>query len=94
METGSGKARNSSGRRTTVSVQLGPSGAIEKVNTSLAGIGTNPAQYLIAMEYLKMLKEVAQADEGQKTVFMPYESASVLGAIGGLKEMLGSVGRT
>ena len=42
--------------------------------------GTNPAQYLIAMEYLKILKEVAMADEGQKTVFMPYESASVLGA--------------
>ncbi|MHC4844651.1 MAG: SPFH domain-containing protein [Planctomycetota bacterium] len=70
----------------------GEAGAIEKVNTALTGVGTNPAQYLIAMEYLKMLKEVAMAEEGQKTVFMPFESAGVLGAIGGLKEMLGTIG--
>lgn len=70
----------------------GEAGALEKIATALQDVGTNPAQYLIAMEYLKMLKEVAMASEGQKTVFMPYESASVLGAIGGLKEMLGSVG--
>lgn len=70
----------------------GEAGAIEKVNTALTGVGANPAQYLIAMEYLKMLKEVAMGETGQKTVFMPFESAGVLGAVGGLKEMLGSIG--
>ena len=33
-----------------------------------------------------------KVDEGQKTVFMPFESANVLGAVGSLKEMLGSIG--
>jgi len=70
----------------------GEAGAIEKVNTALATSGVNPAQYLIAMEYLKMMREIAKSDNGQKTVFMPYESANVLGALGGLKEMLGAVG--
>jgi regulator of protease activity HflC (stomatin/prohibitin superfamily) len=66
----------------------GEAGAIEKVAAALGATGTNPAQYLIAMEYLKMMKEIAMAEGGQKTVFMPYESANVLGALGGLKEML------
>ena len=52
---------------------------------ALTSSGISPAQYLIAMEYLKMLREVASAEEGQKTVFMPFESANVLGAVGGIK---------
>jgi regulator of protease activity HflC (stomatin/prohibitin superfamily) len=70
----------------------GEAGALEKVSTALTGVGMNPAQYLIAMEYLKMMREIAMSRDGQKTVFMPYESASVLGAAGGLKEIFGSVG--
>jgi regulator of protease activity HflC (stomatin/prohibitin superfamily) len=70
----------------------GEAGAIEKITASIAGTGTNPAQYLIAMEYLKMLREVAMSEHGQKTVFMPFESVGVLGAVGGLKEMLGATG--
>ncbi len=72
----------------------GEAGAIEKVTNALAGAGTNPAQYLIAMEYLKMMREIAVGQGGSKTVFLPYESANVLGALGGLKEMLNSVGGT
>jgi len=70
----------------------GEAGAIEKVNAALATTGVNPAQYLVAMEYLKMMKEIAMTEGGQKTVFLPYESANVLGALGGIKEMLGTVG--
>ncbi|MGQ0552415.1 MAG: SPFH domain-containing protein [Planctomycetota bacterium] len=66
----------------------GEAGAIEKVNTALAATGVNSAQYLIAMEYLKMMKEIAMQSEGQRTVFMPYESANVLGSIGGIRELL------
>jgi regulator of protease activity HflC (stomatin/prohibitin superfamily) len=79
-------------RRKLVLEAEGESAAISKVNESLTGVGVSPAQYLIAMEYLKVLKEVATSEKGQKTVFLPYESASVLGAVGGLKEMLGAVG--
>jgi len=66
----------------------GEAGAIEKVAAALSTSGVNPAQYLIAMDYLKTLKEIAMADGGQKTVFMPFESAAVLGSLGSLKELL------
>ncbi|HTE05839.1 MAG TPA: SPFH domain-containing protein [Planctomycetota bacterium] len=66
----------------------GEAGAIEKVSAALAATGTNPAQYLIALEYLKMMREIAASEHGQKTVFLPYESAAVLGSIGSLKELL------
>lgn len=79
-------------RRRLILKAEGESEAIRKVNESLSGAGVSPAQYLVAMEYLKMLKEVAASDAGGKTVFMPFESAGVLGAIGGLKEMLGAAG--
>jgi regulator of protease activity HflC (stomatin/prohibitin superfamily) len=54
----------------------GEAGAIEKVNAALAGSGISPAQYLVSMEYLKMMKEIASRRR-QKTVFMPFESANV-----------------
>jgi len=66
----------------------GEAGAIEKVSAALSASGTNPAQYLIALEYLKMMREIAAGSGGQKTVFLPYESAAVLGSIGSLKELL------
>ena len=66
----------------------GEAGAIDKVNAALSGSGINPAQYLVAMEYLKMMKESAMVHDGQKTVFMPYESANVLGALGGVRELI------
>ena len=70
----------------------GEAGAIEKVTGSLKDSGVNPAQYLVAMEYLKMMREIATSQAGSKTVFMPYESSNVLGAIGGIKELLGITG--
>ena len=70
----------------------GEAEAIRKVAESLSGAGVSPAQYLVAMEYLRVLKDIAVSDAGQKTVFLPYESAGTLGAIGGLKEMFAAVG--
>lgn len=66
----------------------GEAGAISQVADALRDAGTDPAQYLIAMEYLKMMRDVAQTPSGNNTVFLPYESASVLGALGSLKEVL------
>ena len=71
----------------------GEAGAIEKVTTALQSSGVSPAQYLVAMEYLKMMREIARPEGGQKTVFMPYESAAIMGGLGSLKELLaGTVG--
>jgi regulator of protease activity HflC (stomatin/prohibitin superfamily) len=66
----------------------GEAGAIEKVTTALQSSGVSPAQYLVAMEYLKMMREIARPEGGQKTVFMPYESAAIMGGLGSLKELL------
>jgi len=70
----------------------GEAGAIEKVTAALQSSGVSPAQYLVAMEYLKMMREIARPEGGQKTVFMPYESAAVMGGLGSLREMLAGTG--
>ncbi|GJM21646.1 MAG: paraslipin [Planctomycetota bacterium] len=75
-------------RRRLILKAEGEAGAIEKVSQALASAGTDPAQYLIAMEYLKMMREVATSSGEGHTVFLPYESASVLGALGSLKELM------
>lgn len=69
----------------------GEAGAIEKITAAIGTTGVQPAQYLIAMEYLKMMKEIGMSETGEKTVFLPFESAGVLGALGGIKELLGTV---
>jgi regulator of protease activity HflC (stomatin/prohibitin superfamily) len=66
----------------------GEAGAIAKVSEALQGAGADPAQYLIAMEYLRMMRDVAQNPGANNTVFMPFESAEVLGGIGSVKELL------
>jgi regulator of protease activity HflC (stomatin/prohibitin superfamily) len=70
----------------------GEAGAIEKVTAALQSSGVSPAQYLVAMEYLKMMREIARPEGGQKTVFMPYESAAIMGGLGSLKELLAGTG--
>jgi len=69
----------------------GEKGAIDQITAALKEAGTNPAQYLIAMEYLKMMRDVAQNPSQNNTVFLPYESAAVLGSLGSIKEVLKSV---
>ncbi len=76
-------------RRRLVLEAEGEGEALSRIGESLSGIGTSPAQYLIAMEYLRMMREIASSDTNQRTVFMPFESAAVLGAVGSLKELLG-----
>ncbi len=65
----------------------GEAGAIQKVTESLRDSGTTPSQYLISMEYLKMMRDIAQNPSANDTVFMPFESAAVLGSMGSLKEI-------
>lgn len=79
-------------RRRLILKAEGEAGAIEKVTASLANRGVEPAQYLIAMEYLKMMRDVAQTPTANNTVFLPYESAAVLGGLGSIKELLAKTG--
>jgi regulator of protease activity HflC (stomatin/prohibitin superfamily) len=81
-------------RRRLILKAEGEAGAIEKVTVALQGAGTNPSQYLIAMEYLKMMRDVAQTPTANNTVFMPYESAGVLGSLGSIKEILSATGNS
>lgn len=80
-------------RRRLILKAEGEAGAISKVTEALAKEGVDPAQYLIAMEYLKMMRDVAQTPSANNTVFMPYESAGVLGGLGSLKEVLNAADR-
>lgn len=59
--------------------------AIQKI-TEAVGKSTNPANYLLAQKYIKMLQEVAQGDK-TKTVYLPYEATNLMGSIGGIKEL-------
>ena len=59
--------------------------AIEKV-TQAVGQTTNPANYLLAKNYIQMLQQVAAGDKS-KTGFLPYEASNLMGSLGGIKEL-------
>ena len=59
--------------------------AIEK-GTQAVGQTTNPANYLLAKNYIQMLQQVAAGDKS-KTVFLPYEASNLMGSLGGIKEL-------
>ncbi len=56
------------------------------VITESIGTSGNPTQYLIAQKYLESLNQIAK--NADKTVFLPYEATGVMGALGGMKELL------
>lgn len=59
--------------------------AIRRIAEAVGG-STNPASYLIAQNYIKMMQELAAGDS-TKTVFLPYEATNLMGSIGGIKEL-------
>ena len=62
--------------------------AIEKI-TEAVGKSTNPANYLLAQKYIRMMQELAAGDK-TKTVYLPYEATNLLGSIGGIKDLFKS----
>lgn len=62
------------------------------VRQSFEGLNADPAQYQVALSYLDTLGSLAANNKGDKTVFMPFESANLLSGIGGLRELLGGKG--
>lgn len=62
--------------------------AIQKI-TEAVGKSTNPANYLLAQKYIKMLEDVASGDK-TKTIYLPYEATNLMGSIGGIKDLFKS----
>ena len=44
-------------------------------------------KYLVAVKYLETLRDIASGQEG-KVVYLPYESAGMLGAVGAVKDLM------
>jgi regulator of protease activity HflC (stomatin/prohibitin superfamily) len=59
--------------------------AIDRI-TEAVGKSSNPANYLLAQNYIKMMQELASGDK-TKTVFLPYEASNLMGSLGGIKEL-------
>ncbi len=59
--------------------------AVELI-TEAVGKSTNPANYLLAQKYIRMLQEVASGDK-TKTVYLPIEATNMLGSIGGIRDL-------
>lgn len=59
--------------------------AIQKISDAV-GKNINPANYLLARKYIDMLGEVGSGDKA-KTVFLPYEATSLMGSLGGIREL-------
>ena len=71
----------------------GEAEALQIVTAALAGQRVDAVQYQVAVTYLKTLGELAARKEGDRTVFLPYETSHVLAGIGGVQELLKGGGR-
>ena len=43
-------------------------------------------QYLVALKYVDALKDIA-SQQGEKVIFLPFESSALMGSIGSIKEV-------
>ncbi|MCF7857834.1 MAG: SPFH/Band 7/PHB domain protein [Candidatus Cloacimonetes bacterium] len=62
--------------------------AILKVAEAVKKTGTDPAQYLLAVKYIKAFNEIVQ--NGDKTVVVPYEAAAMLGSVKSMEKIFKS----
>ncbi|MCD4797351.1 MAG: SPFH/Band 7/PHB domain protein [Candidatus Cloacimonetes bacterium] len=62
--------------------------AIKKVSEAVEKTGTDPAQYLLAVKYIKAFNEIVQ--NGDKTVVVPYEASAMLGSVKALEKIFKS----
>lgn len=62
--------------------------AILKVTEAVEKTGTDPAQYLLAVKYIKAFNEIVQ--NGDKTVVVPYEAAAMLGSVKSMEKIFKS----
>lgn len=60
--------------------------AIRKVAEAINQSKTDPATYMLAMQYITTLREMAQGP-ASKTVYIPYEASGVLSSLGSIKDL-------
>lgn len=60
--------------------------AIAAVADALKGSDMSAAQYQVALKYIGALESIA-AQNGEKVVFMPFESSALMGSVSSLKEL-------
>ena len=60
--------------------------AIKQVTEAISHTNVDPANYLLAIKYIETLRELTSGKDN-KTVLLPYEATSLLGSLGGIKEM-------
>ncbi|MEE1222223.1 MAG: SPFH domain-containing protein [Bacteroidaceae bacterium] len=61
--------------------------AINRLAEAIKGTKADPATYQLGLKYIETLKEMTSGQDN-KVVYIPYEATSVLGSLGGIKEML------
>ena len=70
-----------------IRVAHGEAEAINRIIDAVKSKG-DPINYLIAVRYVDTLKEMVSGKDN-KTVYLPYEATSILGSIGGIKDLFG-----
>ena len=69
-----------------IRIAHGEAEAINRIVEAIKAKG-DPINYLIAVRYVDTLKEMVSGKDN-KTVYLPYEATSILGSIGGIKDLL------
>ena len=77
------RAEGDAGAR--IRIAEGEANAINQIVEAIKAKG-DPINYLIAVRYIDTLKEMVSGQDN-KTVYLPYEATSVLGSIGGIKDL-------
>lgn len=70
---------------------LAEANATESVAKAINKGGHDAVNYFVALKYTEALADFAQSPN-QKTVFLPLEATSLLGSIGGIRELLRELG--
>ncbi len=64
--------------------------ATQMVSESIAGGNVQAINYFVALKYVESLKEFAKSPN-QKTIFMPMETAGIMGSIAGITDLVKDV---
>lgn len=70
---------------------LAEANATDSVAAAINRGGHDAVNYFVALKYTEALSDFAQSPN-QKTVFLPLEATSLLGSIGGIRELLKELG--
>lgn len=62
--------------------------AIEVIKKALGD--KDPAQYLIALQYIKMLPQMTEG-KNDKLIVLPYEASSLMGSLAGIKKLFENI---